>query len=609
MWRRKRILETKKMARNNIGIRIPFTDYSMAYTYDPAWGRHYRLKGVAETHYRTEGTPTDADNVLSTHSYDYDPNGNLSSESVSRKRYDNSTTTHISERKMSWDGLNRLRGLCDNGYVSLYWYDADGNRTVKEHLGGEAVWVNGTPAGVNTDTLTYSIYPNPYISITGDRWTKHYYIGGERIASRTGTLSGFNSLYAGDNYSAGHHLGINVNYENICIAEEDSIAAMYERFGVPYEVQHAATRGEKSHLYIPITKGNGETAETSAEVQDRNHPHLMDGGQVYYFQRDHLGSTLTVTDSVGATVQRVEYTPWGEVFVELKPGSSGYETPYLFNGKELDDETGLYYYGARYYDPKLSVWNSIDPLCEKYYSISPYAYCGNNPVIFIDPSGESPIYDTEGNFLGTDDHGIFGPYFVMDKANFTQGMSLIESGSYAISPYSLSKDVREKINSHYSRLSSRPDYDGFVTISEGVEWAKQHVGALKNPTPDNMLYINTAELDFGNLSASKFKENIPRSIDLFDYGNDTKSTKNPRLAATVYALGTVKMILINRETKAVIIYNDYNGTNGNRYTDYDWNRGGSSKRDIAVWLEKIRSNIPEGAGFRVYYYGVGHLNK
>ena len=45
-----------------------------------------------------------------------------------------STTPHVAERKMSWDSQNRLRGLNDNGYASLYWYDADGNRTVKEHL-------------------------------------------------------------------------------------------------------------------------------------------------------------------------------------------------------------------------------------------------------------------------------------------------------------------------------------------------------------------------------------------------------------------------------------------------------------------------------------------
>ena len=275
------------------------------------------------------------------------------------------------------------------------------------YLGGEAVWVNGTPAGVNTDTLTYTIYPNPYITVNGNRWTKHYYVGSERIVSRTGTLGGFGSMNTGDNYSAGHGIQT-VSYDGMIAAEEDSVAAMYERFGVPYGVLHASARGNADILYFPITKENDNAAETAP--LNRNHPHIADGGQVYYFQRDHLGSTMSVTDSLGAYVQQVEYTPWGEVFVERNSGSSGYETPYLFNGKELDDETGLYYYGARYYDPKLSLWFSVDPL--SYYNplghdnhidgkhnggifnqgnLNPYIYCYNNSVKYLDPNGEQVV--------------------------------------------------------------------------------------------------------------------------------------------------------------------------------------------------------------------------
>ena len=61
--------------------------------------------------------------------------------------------------------------------------------------------------------------------------------------------------------------------------------------------------------------------------------------------------------------------------------------PYLFNGKELDTETGLYYYGARYYDPRVSLWLNVDPLAEKYPNISPYTYVANNPIKFVDYDG------------------------------------------------------------------------------------------------------------------------------------------------------------------------------------------------------------------------------
>jgi RHS repeat-associated protein len=87
-------------------------------------------------------------------------------------------------------------------------------------------------------------------------------------------------------------------------------------------------------------------------------------------------------------VQHVEYVPFGEVFIEER--NNTWNTPYLFNGKELDEETGLYYYGARYYNPRESLWLSVDPLAEDYPDWSPYSYAMNNPLVFIDPTGMAP---------------------------------------------------------------------------------------------------------------------------------------------------------------------------------------------------------------------------
>ncbi len=68
-------------------------------------------------------------------------------------------------------------------------------------------------------------------------------------------------------------------------------------------------------------------------------------------------------------------------------GSNYYNSPYKFNGKELDEETGFYYYGARYYDPRISIWQSVDPLAEQAPNWTPYRYCFNNPINLIDPNG------------------------------------------------------------------------------------------------------------------------------------------------------------------------------------------------------------------------------
>ena len=61
--------------------------------------------------------------------------------------------------------------------------------------------------------------------------------------------------------------------------------------------------------------------------------------------------------------------------------------PYKFNGKEFDQETGLYYYGARYMNPRTSLWYGVDPLAEKYPNIGGYIYCAENPIKLIDSDG------------------------------------------------------------------------------------------------------------------------------------------------------------------------------------------------------------------------------
>ncbi len=107
----------------------------------------------------------------------------------------------------------------------------------------------------------------------------------------------------------------------------------------------------------------------------------------------------------GEIVQHIEYVPFGEVFIEER--NNKWNTPFLFNAKELDEETGLYYYGARYYDPRTSVWISTDPLQEKYPNISTYTYVANNPVKYIDPDGKRIYFvggaanDSDGwNYIG-----------------------------------------------------------------------------------------------------------------------------------------------------------------------------------------------------------------
>jgi RHS repeat-associated protein len=110
----------------------------------------------------------------------------------------------------------------------------------------------------------------------------------------------------------------------------------------------------------------------------------------FYYHTDHLGSSSYLTDDAGNITQTLNYLPYGETWVDIQTFNMiDYNLGvYLFNGKEKDQETGYNYFGARYYDDERISWLSVDPLSDKYPSISPYNYCMWNPVKYIDPNGE-----------------------------------------------------------------------------------------------------------------------------------------------------------------------------------------------------------------------------
>ena len=115
---------------------------------------------------------------------------------------------------------------------------------------------------------------------------------------------------------------------------------------------------------------------------------------------DSFGSTAFVTDQNQNITQGFLYAPFGEITTEYNATFGNNILPkYSFNAKELDEETGMYYYEARYYKPP--VFTSRDPMFEKYFWMTPYAYCANNPVKYVDPSGMhfDPVVDEENNTI------------------------------------------------------------------------------------------------------------------------------------------------------------------------------------------------------------------
>ncbi len=111
--------------------------------------------------------------------------------------------------------------------------------------------------------------------------------------------------------------------------------------------------------------------------------------ETFFYHSDHLGSTSYITDDKANITQYDAYLPYGELLVDEH--SSSEDLPYKFNGKQFDDETGLYYYGARYMNPMASLWYGVDSRIGEMPFSSSYSYCDNHPINFIDKKGDKKL--------------------------------------------------------------------------------------------------------------------------------------------------------------------------------------------------------------------------
>ena len=382
--------------------------------------------------------------------YTYDANGN-----PTLVTNDSTNTT----REMYWDEDNRLMVLSDNGKTSRYTYNAAGERIMKSYGTMEGVYINGAPQGITFhETDNFTLYPASILSVNKNRFTKHYFIGDKRIASRIGTGL-FNNVYGrnGSYVTAGQQ-----DYAERMNQIQTQKEAYYKKVGVapgvPTEkgaygdpentgVGYNAVLTELGNHDVPQgwiqTPRPNTTPNTNpgppVSWNDPSNPDDPQAGygyipndttreETFFYHSDHLGSTSYITDDKANITQYDAYLPYGELLVDEH--SSSEDLPYKFNGKQFDEETGLYYYGARYMNPVASIWYGVDPLVEKYPSVCGYVYCMENPTKLIDPNGKEThvalnkdgTYRVVGGILNKDrniyifDKDKYGKYTIKGKS-------------------------------------------------------------------------------------------------------------------------------------------------------------------------------------------------
>jgi len=255
-------------------------------------------------------------------------------------------------QRLCWDEINRLIATSDGSQISHYIYDANGERAMK---------YNGTLSKqqINQYTLIdyalmdrYTYYPSPLLVFGSNGYSKHYFIEGQRVMSRIGDIWDAEAALIPLDATPD---GVDLNNK------ADQIEAQLET-----HLACLALAGEVDY-HVDLEWLGWETEP-----------------MVFFYHPDHLGSSSFITDATGEPTQHLEYLPFGELFIEER---STWNTPYKFSAKELDDETGYSYFGARYYDPNISIWLSVDPLSDKYPNQTPYSYVGGNPIMMVDPNG------------------------------------------------------------------------------------------------------------------------------------------------------------------------------------------------------------------------------
>ncbi len=353
-------------------------NYNLGYTYDNM--NPHQLMEVL-----------DADNsVLS--QYQYNSTGSI-------KHIDDPTAGGPQE--FFWNEEQQLVGVSNDQGIHHYIYDYKGERIMKSSVLASKVYVNDETIDEVWNLDPYTVYVNPHYVVTGlsggDKVSKHYYMNTQRVAT-----------------------DISIDY-------------------TPPSQQKDGRRRRRAALRpraSPLTTSNGIIAQLGMDqieeggkqslpsIQglitpdlDLNQTEFNKTGStesitssriIFWYHPDYLGSVDLITDKNGNAHEFFIYNPWGEQLHQWTASTYAFSSPYRFNGKELDEETGLAYYGARYSNNQMSMWVSVDRLAEKYPHSSPYVFSGNNPVSYVDPNGDSMTCKCRFDYTSTFDQNILG---------------------------------------------------------------------------------------------------------------------------------------------------------------------------------------------------------
>ncbi len=169
----------------------------------------------------------------------------------------------------------------------------------------------------------------------------------------------------------------------------------------------------------------------------------MEGSVNLSCERPDRRSVEFVSDRTGQPYQHFYYAPFGDPMVSQHVGTGSFNSDFRFNAKEFDEETGNYYYGARYYDPKVSLWMGVDALATSYPGMNPYNFVMGNPIMAMDLDGDTVVVK---------DRESFRDIKALVRTKYQDGLVWDEKTG----------EVNVDFSSIRSQFSSQKEYDRFV---------------------------------------------------------------------------------------------------------------------------------------------------
>jgi RHS repeat-associated protein len=468
-------------------IHIGFIRLLMVYDYDPqtnilqTFNNNYTYNTVNAPSNSFAPVSANNENI----SFEFGINGSL------RKRQDTNKIEYY-----RFDAFGNMNAYCDNGAVyAKYGYDGAGQRTYKMTFNNLDVSTNayGHPY-LQLEKIMF--YPNGYINLDQHgNYTKHYYADAARISSKIGSGS--------------------VLEENLC----DSLDV---RFGLDtllaLEMPISELLPDLTYLIglkmiydlqtvtIPATEAEINYEEINICDLQGYDPQAYEDG-IFWYSGSHLQSTLMVTNLYGDVSQAVMYLPFGQILTEYNSAWNQDVIPnFTFSAKELDEESGMYYFEARYYASPTFI--SPDPLFEKKPFMSKYAYCLNNPLRYIDPDGRYEYdLDRKGRQVGERRGDELSPDVVhIVKTNWRGEAKKVLSTSKEYDRGTIIKT--EKINASKQSSGqfvfqikddeSREELFKFLAKSTDVEWAT--ISGRLNGKEQNYIGTNHQEGEVDCLS-------------------------------------------------------------------------------------------------------------